>query len=84
MDCPPIPQFCLDFLLRPKTYLKERPSSGSIANRDFQLPCRPEHVMRLVYTHYKVQNYAAAQWFTLVQGAWSTTISHTICTPLSA
>ena len=33
MDCPPIPQFCLDFLLRSKTYLKERPPSASIANR---------------------------------------------------
>ena len=35
MDCPPIPQFCLDFLLRSKTYSKECPPSVSIANRDF-------------------------------------------------
>ena len=35
MDCPPIPQFCLDFLLRSKTYLRECPPGTSIANRDF-------------------------------------------------
>ena len=70
MDCLPIPQFCLDFLLRSKTYLKECPPSASLANRDFPLSSRPEHVLRLVYTHYKVQimvpNCATAQWFTLV------------------
>ena len=55
MDCPPIPQFCLDFLPRSKTYLKERPPGASIANRDFPLSSRPEDVVRLVYTHYKVQ-----------------------------
>ena len=48
-------QFCLDFLQRSKTYLKERPPSASIANRDFSLSSMPEHVVRLVYTHYKVQ-----------------------------
>ena len=37
MDCPPTPQFCLDFLLRSKTYLKECPPSASIANREFPL-----------------------------------------------
>ena len=52
MDCPPIPQFCLDFLLRAKTYLKERPPSASIANSDFPLSSRPEDV---VSTLYKVQ-----------------------------
>ena len=52
MDCPPIPQFCLNFLLRSKSYLKERPPSASIANRDFPLS---KYVVRLVYTHYKVQ-----------------------------
>ena len=30
MDCPPIPQLCLDILLRSNTYLKERPPSASI------------------------------------------------------
>ena len=55
MDCPPIPQFCLDFLLKSKTYLKERPPSASIANRDFSLSSKPEYVVRLVYTHYKLQ-----------------------------
>ena len=50
-----IPQFCLDFLLRSKSYLKERPPSTSIANRDFPLSSKPESVVRLVYTHYKVQ-----------------------------
>ena len=55
MDCLPIPQFCLDFLLRCKTNLKECPPSTSIANRDFPLPSRPEHVVRLVHTQYKVQ-----------------------------
>ena len=55
MDCPPIPQFSLDFLLRSKTYLKERSPSASVANRDFPLSSKPEDVVRLVYTHYKVQ-----------------------------
>ena len=55
MDCPPIPQFFLNFLLRSKTYLKERPPSASVANRDFPLSSKPEDVVRLVYTHYKVQ-----------------------------
>ena len=55
MDCPPIPQFFLNFLLRSKTYLKERPPSASVANRDFPLSSKPEDVMRVVYTHYKVQ-----------------------------
>ena len=47
MDCPPIPQFSLNFLLRSKTYLKERPPSTSITN--FPLSSKPEHI--LVYTH---------------------------------
>ena len=47
MDCPPIPQF----LLRSKTYLKERPPSASVANREFPLSSKPEDVVRLVYTH---------------------------------
>ena len=29
MDCLPIPQFCLDFPLRSKPYLRERPPSAS-------------------------------------------------------
>ena len=53
MDCPPIPQFCLDFLLRSKTYLKECPPSTSIA--DFPLSSKPEYVVRLLYPYYKVQ-----------------------------
>ena len=52
MDCSPTPQFSLDFLLRSKIYLKERPPS---ANRDFPLSSKPEDVVRLVYSHYKVQ-----------------------------
>ena len=55
MDCPPIPQFFLNFLLRSKTYLKERPPSASVAKRDFPLSSKPEDVVRVVYTHYKVQ-----------------------------
>ena len=55
MDCPPIPQFFLNFLLRSKTYLKERPPSASVANREFPLSSKPEDMVRLVYTHYKVQ-----------------------------
>ena len=51
MDCLPIPQFSLDFLLRSETYLKERPPSVSIA---FQLSNKVQDVVRLVYTHYKV------------------------------
>ena len=46
---------CLDFLLRSKTYLKERPLSPSIVNRDFPLSSKPESVVSLVYTHCKVQ-----------------------------
>ena len=55
MDCPPIPQFYLDFLLRSKAYSKEHPPSTSNANRFF-FPLSSA-------------NYAAAQWFILVQGA---------------
>ena len=55
MDCPPIPQFFPNFLLRSKTYLKERPHRASIANREFPLSSKPEDVVRLVNTHYKVQ-----------------------------
>ena len=55
MDCPPIPQFFPNFLLRSKTYLKECPPSASIANREFPLSSKHEDVVRLVYTHYKVQ-----------------------------
>ena len=55
MDCPPTPQFCLNFLLRSKTYLKECPPRASIVNREFPLSVKPEGVVRLVYTHYKVQ-----------------------------
>ena len=55
MDCLPTPQFFPNFLLRSKTYLKERPPSASIANREFPLSSKPEDVVRLVYTYYKVQ-----------------------------
>ena len=55
MDCPPTPQFSPNFLLRSKTYLKERPPSASVANREFSLSSKLEDVVRLVYTHYKVQ-----------------------------
>ena len=55
MDCPPTPQFPPNFLLRSKTYLKECPPSASVANREFPLSSKPEDVVRLVYTHYKVQ-----------------------------
>ena len=68
MDCPPIPQFSLDFLLRSKPYLKERPPSASIANREFPLSSLLEDVVRLVYT-LQATTYTAAGWFTLVQGA---------------
>ena len=67
---PPPPQFCLEFLLRSRTYLKERPPtytySASIANRDFPLSSKHEDVVRMVYTHYKVQNMLLHKWFTLV------------------
>ena len=49
-----IPMFCFDFLLRSKTYSKERPPSASIANRGFPLSMKTEHVVRLVYIHNKV------------------------------
>ena len=45
----------LDFLLRSKTYLKECPPSASIANREFPLSIKVEEMVRLVYTHYKMQ-----------------------------
>ena len=54
MDYPPISQFCLNFLQRSKTYLKQRPPSASIANRGFLLSSKPESVVRLVNTHYMV------------------------------
>ena len=44
MDFLPTPQFCNDFLLRSKTFLKERPPSTSIA--DFPLSSEPESVVR--------------------------------------
>ena len=55
MDCLPIPQFFTNFLLRSKSYLKERPPSPSVAKREFPLSSKHENVVRLVYTHYKVQ-----------------------------
>ena len=55
MECPLIPQFSLDFFLRSKTYLKERPPSKSIANREFPWSRQLEDVVNLVHTHYKVQ-----------------------------
>ena len=55
MDCPPIPQFCLNFLLRSKTYLKECLPSAIIANREFPPSNKLDDLVRLVYTHYKVQ-----------------------------
>ena len=54
MDCPPISQFCLGFLLRSKIYLKECLPSANIANREFTLSNKPEDVVRLVYTHYSL------------------------------
>ena len=43
MDGPPIPQFCLDFLL-------------AQALRYISLSSKPEHVVRLtIYTHYSMQ-----------------------------
>ena len=55
MDCPPIPQFFPNFLLRSKTHLKERPPSASVTNTEFPLSSKLEDMVRLVYTHYKVQ-----------------------------
>ena len=55
MDCLPIPQFFPNFLLKSKTYLKERPTSAGLTNKEFPLSSKPEDVVRLVYTHYKVQ-----------------------------
>ena len=65
MDCPPIHQFFPNFLLRSKTYLKERPPGASVANRDFPLSSKPESGLHTL----QGANYTAAQWFTLVQGA---------------
>ena len=59
---PPPPQSSLDFSL---SYLKERPTSASIADREFPLSSLPEDVVRLVYTTLQAENYTASQWFTL-------------------
>ena len=55
MDCLPVPQYCLELLLRSKTYSEECPPKASITNRDFPLSSKPKQVVRVVYTHYKVQ-----------------------------
>ena len=75
VDCPPIPKFCLDFLLKSETYSKEHPPTASFANRDFPLSMKPEHV---VYIHYKVQIML------LRSGLHQPMMSRTICTALSA
>ena len=46
-ECPPIPQFCLEFLLRSNFYFKECPPSVSIANGIFPTQWT---VVRLTYT----------------------------------
>ena len=51
LECPPTPQFSLNFFLRSKTYLKECLPSASIANREFP---QLEDLVRLVYTRYKL------------------------------
>ena len=55
MECLPIPQFSLDFILRSKTYLKEYPPIANITNKEFPLSRKLEDVVSQVYTHYKVQ-----------------------------
>ena len=55
MDCLQMPQFCLNFLLRSKIYLKEHPPSVNNTNREFPLSDKLEDMVRLVCTHYKVQ-----------------------------
>ena len=63
MDCPPTPQFCLNFLLRSRTcsnQLKCMCSPTCIASilktGIFHcIPRKHEDVMRLIYTHYQVQ-----------------------------
>ena len=80
MDCLPIPQSCLNFLLRSKTYLKEHPPS---ANRDFPLSSKSKHVVRLVYAHYKVQIMLLLcdlHSYRMLRPM----MSHTICAALSA
>ena len=69
MDCLPTPQFCLDFLLRSKTYWKEHPPSSSIANRAF--PLLSKDVVHETGLHaLKRANYmyTALQWFILING----------------
>ena len=46
-DCLPILGFALIFLLRSKTYLKGRPPSANIANRDFPLSSKPEAMVSI-------------------------------------
>ena len=53
MDCPPTPQFCLDFLLWFKTLSAHL--AQALQNRDFSQSSKPEDVLRLVYTVHTLQ-----------------------------
>ena len=66
MDCLPISQFSLNFLLTSKTYLKDGPPSAGIVNRNFQLAkgCGEIGLHTL-----QAANFIAAPWFALVRGA---------------
>ena len=65
MDYPPIPQFWLDFLLRSKTYLKERPPSVlSIANLGISIVYQAQGCGEIGLHTLQGANYTAAQWFT--------------------
>ena len=67
MACLPIPQICLKFLLRSKTYLIiECLPSASIANREFPLSNLLKNETGLhTLQGTKGTNYTAVQWFTL-------------------
>ena len=63
----PPPQFCLDFLLRSKTHLKERPHSRSIANRGIPIVWQTWGCGEIGLHTLQAANYTAGQWFTPVQ-----------------
>ena len=47
--------------VKSKTYLKERPPSANIANRDFPLSSKPEDLVRQVYT-LQDENYCTQEY----------------------
>ena len=66
MDCPPIPQFCHNFLLRSETHLERVPHPAQ-ALEIGNSRCLTR--LRMCLHTLQAANYTAVQWFTLAQGA---------------